>query len=374
MNRVCGRFLLLLCCFFLFLCISGVSGDTFEELEGRGLVIRSSPPGTDVYIDGIKRGTTPLTLESLPTGSYTVRLSRDGYEERRFKVTIRELSRIEVSIDLERMTGQLHISAVQAPGSPPPERLPFEPEIFAEGEQVYGSFVSLPTGFRTITVRAFGWEEVSREVYINRDSFESLEITMVPAAYDIRNVSSGRTRFNPVNPGNLGISEINFGVSAPGEGDITIRDASGSVVFAKTLEPFTGWRQSVRWNGRTAEGNAVPDGEYLVHIDTRSIPWDDSAPLRREAELSLVIDSSIQIYPVSLSAGTPGLLFSPMPEILPAGSFQFDGTMMFGKAPLSDKAWKSLPFSGAFRFSFLELFEIGTAVNISPVFGGDAFV
>lgn len=61
--------------------------DAGSTVEGT-LFIESTPGGTWVTINGIGRGATPLELEHLPLGAYTIRLVRDGYEARQTLVTL----------------------------------------------------------------------------------------------------------------------------------------------------------------------------------------------------------------------------------------------------------------------------------------------
>ena len=53
------------------------------------LLVRSTPPGVRVAVNGEPRGTTPLALAGLPSGAYAVRLAGDGYEsqEHQFVIT-----------------------------------------------------------------------------------------------------------------------------------------------------------------------------------------------------------------------------------------------------------------------------------------------
>jgi len=53
------------------------------ELRVQGLAsiqVRSEPSGATVYLDGLKRGITPLTVAGLPAGSHGLRLTLDGYQ------------------------------------------------------------------------------------------------------------------------------------------------------------------------------------------------------------------------------------------------------------------------------------------------------
>jgi hypothetical protein len=57
--------------------------------EAGRLLVRSTPAGARVFVDGRERGRTPLAIRSLARGAHQVRLARPGYafEERRIVVT-----------------------------------------------------------------------------------------------------------------------------------------------------------------------------------------------------------------------------------------------------------------------------------------------
>ena len=45
------------------------------------LVLRSTPEGARVFVNGALVGSTPLILENLPVGSRAVRIEADGYQD-----------------------------------------------------------------------------------------------------------------------------------------------------------------------------------------------------------------------------------------------------------------------------------------------------
>jgi hypothetical protein len=65
------------------------------------LVVESRPPGAIVFLNGERVGTTPLTLDTVATGSQALRLEMDGY--RRWTSSIRvvagERNRITASLE-----------------------------------------------------------------------------------------------------------------------------------------------------------------------------------------------------------------------------------------------------------------------------------
>jgi hypothetical protein len=65
------------------------------------LIVESRPPGAVVYLNGDRVGTTPLTLDTVATGSQALRLEMDGY--RRWTSSVRvvagERNRITASLE-----------------------------------------------------------------------------------------------------------------------------------------------------------------------------------------------------------------------------------------------------------------------------------
>jgi hypothetical protein len=345
-----------------------VMGDMVEEAEGRGLLVRSEPSQARVFINGIERGLTPFMFETIAPGDYGVRLVKEGYGERWIWVRVKENSRLELTLNMEAILGILTLDIQRKPGSPPPERLPLKPEITVDGEVKNTTLLSLPVGYRVVRIRAFGWEETVHSVYIQREFARRLRVEMQAAPFSMTGAELRRPRFNPANSGSLGRTVIAFNVSAPGTGRIVIENQRGEVVFSRDLETFSTWSQSVVWDGRDGRGKPLPDGAYRALTLVESLPADGAPPVERRAEMTVTIDSSLNIYPLSSSALVSGLFFSPLPETLPPGSFQIDGSLLFGSAVAAGSAWDALPFAAAFRFSPVENFEMAAALNTTPYF------
>jgi hypothetical protein len=359
--------------------VSDIVGDTFEEVEGRGLLIRTSPTGARVFVDGVERGQTPFAMDNIRSGDYRIRLIKDGYRERRFMVTISSESRMVVSIELEEARGQVLLRLQKGEGSPPAELLPFNPVLSAGGETaaIYPQagepvFLSLPVGYRTIQARAFGWEDALRTVYVREEVMTSVTLVMNPAPFALSHGSVSRSRFNPANAGSLGHTEFRFEVSAPGTGTLTVKDQNGTVVYRTALGPFRTWSQSVTWNGRGRNGDPLPGGIFQVFIETESVSWDDSAPVSQVLSLETEIDPSLAIYPLSLQSVFAGLLFAPAPASLPRGSFQIEAGLFFGKTAPAERAFSGLPFDTGIRFSPLDRGEFTVLLNAQPKFGDTA--
>ena len=65
------------------------------------LSVKSDPSGATVLIDGKERGTTPLLVPDLATGSHALTLRRDGYVETKQTVTVKEDATTETKLTLK---------------------------------------------------------------------------------------------------------------------------------------------------------------------------------------------------------------------------------------------------------------------------------
>ncbi|GAB1484810.1 hypothetical protein MASR2M78_36280 [Treponema sp.] len=86
-----------------------MGADTRAEKEGSGLEVRSSPSGADLFVDGTRRGRTPLSIDDLSSGDHYLFLSKDGYVDRRIRVSINDGTRLVLFLELEEARGKLSV-------------------------------------------------------------------------------------------------------------------------------------------------------------------------------------------------------------------------------------------------------------------------
>jgi hypothetical protein len=77
--------------------------------DSAGFVLDSSPSGSAVSVDGVFSGYTPLTLDSIPEGTHTIRITHSGYADWESVVT-------EEAGDIIRQTAVLTVA--DAPPAP----------------------------------------------------------------------------------------------------------------------------------------------------------------------------------------------------------------------------------------------------------------
>jgi len=355
-----------------------ITADTFEESSGMGLVIRTNPSAVRVFIDGVERGSTPITLGNLSSGEYSIRLSKEGYKDRRFNVTLFNDSRLVVSVKMEETRGLVRVSVHNAQED---LSVPFNPQVsintpdgtllnisLADNNE---TILDLPAGYNTIRVRAFGWEDAVARVLIKEDLAEAVDIYMRTAVFRIINLSQNRKRFNPLNSDSLGRTEYRIDVSAPCSAVMTVTDKNGFVVYRKQIDNFDTWIKSVTWDGRDDNGNPVPEGVYTVQIEASPLfQINEGEAEVFQMALKSEIDYSINIFPLSLTGGIAGLTFAPLAHVLPTGSYQIEAEFAFGSFSLPENAAVSsiisFPFGIGFRLSPFNRFEATVYFNVNP--------
>jgi hypothetical protein len=86
------------------------------EATGR-LLVRSTPAGARVFVDGKDVGPTPQTVRDLPSGTHVVRVVQDGYttEERRIAISAAHPAQ-SLTVELARQ----HVAVDRVPPGPAP--------------------------------------------------------------------------------------------------------------------------------------------------------------------------------------------------------------------------------------------------------------
>jgi hypothetical protein len=81
------------------------------------LLIRSTPAGAEVVVDGQSQGVTPLTLRELAFGAHTIEVSHEGQDAQRKQVTLSE-RRPARMVDFELRSTSVPAPAAAATNSP----------------------------------------------------------------------------------------------------------------------------------------------------------------------------------------------------------------------------------------------------------------
>lgn len=135
------------------------------------LVLRATPERTTVALDGDEVGTTPITLDPVETGTYSVTFSRSGYDPLTRRVDISASDTATVTATLEPQAGHLRV-LVRPWGS-----IYIDDERRAENSDVWYD-TSLPAGEHTVTARHPALGEKSRSVTVAPRDTQSVVVDL----------------------------------------------------------------------------------------------------------------------------------------------------------------------------------------------------
>jgi hypothetical protein len=270
-----------------------------EDVEG--LEIRTDPAGAEVWLNGRYQGTTPLVIGGLVKGTYRLRITRHGYHD-----TVVWLDYpggdMTYAVTLDPILGFVQVDVT-----------PRDADVTLDGRRVSRGITPLPVGTYTVKVSAFGYRTWNDRIAVWENVVTPVVVDLEPAEFSLSPLSIWRAVVNPENPGLLGTLEAQFEVTGPGEGTASVFDQHGTEVHRQVLPEFRTWSQRFRWRPT----GAIPDGEYSLVIS--GLGRDGVAASQ---EMLFSVDRTTRIAPRSSWSGSSGLLYAPVAEVLPAGSFQ----------------------------------------------------
>lgn len=83
-----------------FLCLTIVLSGYAQQLKYGSLTINSNPSGAKVFLDNQYKGDTPLNLQDVPVGQYSIKLVLSGYEEWNSSVAVLPILTVKITADL----------------------------------------------------------------------------------------------------------------------------------------------------------------------------------------------------------------------------------------------------------------------------------
>ena len=153
---------------------SGISNLKSPAAEGR-LLVRSSPAGARVSVDGRDHGVTPAAIRDLARGAHRVKITRDGYapEQRRVVITAsRPAQSITVPLARPRPApprAQPAASAARFVGALAVDSRPAGARVFMDGTLVGTTPMALPSvpaGSHAIRIEHDGYRRWSSAVQV----------------------------------------------------------------------------------------------------------------------------------------------------------------------------------------------------------------
>ncbi len=316
---------------------------TNETQKKNTVIIKTNARNAKVFLNGIYKGTTPISISNLEPGTYRLRLEKTGFLPAERYISVSKNTTFNYYYEMTEIKGFVDIRGIQNVE---------KSLIFADGNRIYAPFFELSEGFHTIQVKSFGYEDFSASIFVKRNHIKRISLKMQKADFRILDFYSSRKTINPKYSGSLGNCQLTAKVSAPGTGKISIKNMSGEEIFSAELPEFSTWEQNVTWNGTDFSGNDVPSGKYIATFSADG----------QSAELEINIDRTL-IFPLEdLTAGGTGIGFVTTASMLPKGTKMVN----FSAAPVSSskKGFYATPIFFGFSDSIFDQLELSIKLSI----------
>jgi hypothetical protein len=128
--------------------------------------VRSTPSGAEVFVDGARRGVTPLAVRDLPLGAHAVRVARAGFAAAEQRVTL-DAGRPSRAVDVALGRPAAVAAAPVAPSTPGTlvvDSRPAGARVVIDGREHGRTPVtvpSLPPGNYAVAISLAGYQPVT---------------------------------------------------------------------------------------------------------------------------------------------------------------------------------------------------------------------
>jgi hypothetical protein len=152
---------------------------TLKRLSA-ALSLTSSPSSATVYVNGVQRGQTPLTVNDLAEGTYSIRFEKAGYEPVVHGTMVRAGETLSLKGELTLSTGEVKV-----------QTQPSKVQVFLGGKCILttspeskDSFTSaeatlkLPIGEHALVFRADGYADAARKVIVKKFGNETVRVRL----------------------------------------------------------------------------------------------------------------------------------------------------------------------------------------------------
>ena len=251
-----------------------ITASRIQEIKSElsKIYIQTDVSGVKIYLNGVYQGVSNLTISDHKEGYYSLKLVKDGYRTERLRIRVKGGRTQNFYVEMHKWTGWVDIKTEPAGAL-----------VSVDGSTMQKNYFELAEGEHRISVSMFGYETLTEEIYIHRNTVQYLDVQLESAAFRISSLEAGKKAMNPYLSSSAGRVDFSFYVSNHGTGQLDITAPEGNVVRTFIFNDFSTWNQKVTWDGCDMNGYVLPDGEYTAVLSCEN----------QILNVPVIIDSSI---------------------------------------------------------------------------------
>ncbi len=148
-----------------------VNKDIKMKKKAGALSIETIPSGAEIYIDGYKKGVSPITV-NLIIGKYKVKAIKEDYEDYEKETTIEYKATRKETFNLTEEPGSLLIKVEQSPAN-----VYIDNELKGKADPKL-SFEKFPSGEHTVKITKDGYEDYKQTMTIHSNKGETISVVL----------------------------------------------------------------------------------------------------------------------------------------------------------------------------------------------------
>ena len=246
---------------------SGQTASVSETLTTKtgSISVHSNPSDADVSLNGIYKGTTPITLYNVPVDSHTIKLIKSGYNDVSSTVTVSSGQTASVSETLTTKTGSISVHSN-----------PSNAGVSLDGTYKGTTPITLynvPVGSHTIKLIKLGYNDSSSTVTISSGQTASISKTLTTKIGSISVYS---------NPSNAGVS---LDGTYKGTTPITLYNVP---VGSHTIK-------LIKLGYNDSSSTVTISSDRIASVSKKLIPLVDNIPLKDKTMENITVeDASVE--------------------------------------------------------------------------------
>jgi len=256
--------------------------------------IKSVPRDAEIYINGVYKGKTEVTLKNLRPGKYRLELKKQYYECDVYNFTVKAGYEQTFEVNMKELQGTFWF-----------RNIPSDASVLVDGNRVTSKNLAIIAGDHIINIIRFGFNPIVENYFLQPYADIYVEPDFVESPFELTDFQVSRDFLNPEIKGALGKVEVTFSVTNKGTARLSVFAPDGSLTNRYQFGEFNTWNQSYTWNGYSDDGKMLDDGLYWIELDCEGSKYETCVTINRTLN-----------YPV-MNFSTNGFSYSNVPSIEP---------------------------------------------------------
>lgn len=313
--------------------------EELDDADEAVVIIKSNVSGADVYLNGNYQGKTTCTINDIKPGKYKLEVKKTNYEVASYTIQIQKGYELTYEVKLVEIRGEIEI-----------KNAPSGAAVYIDGSKISGTLKEIIIGNHTVKVRKFGYNDFEQTVEVLPYKRVTVTPKLIEAPFSLSDFKISRAKINPDYSSGIGKVKVSFYVTNKETAALDIYGSNGALVCNYKFPEFSTWEQSWTWNGKSGDGEDLPDGLYYIELKCAGETYTETVTISRA-----------MIYPM-MNATPAGLGYGRLTALEPMG-IKFCNISFFASPVFEGNQFSTVKMDFAVNGAFNANWSAGLSFN-----------